>query len=117
MRVFGLISLLLGGLIIVFLATKQLGLLSRPANTTQPINQASTIQTKANLDAIAKKLNVYYIETGKYPTNLNELEPDSQDFSVFTYQLCSSDKSIIRLGSTTMVLTNGNAVLDDAGGC
>jgi len=117
MRVLGLIGLLLGGLILVFLATKQLGLLNSPTNTTQPINQASNIQAQANLDAIAKKLNVYYIENEKYPVDLNELGPAAQDFSVFEYQLCSNDKAIVKLGSTTMVLTNGNAVLDEAGGC
>ena len=118
MRVLGLIGLLLGGLIVVFLATKQLELFRPSGNhSTQPIETANTVAGKANLQAIAAKLNVYYVENGKYPDSLNELEPDSQDFSVFTYQLCSQEKAIIKLDSTTMVLENGNAVLDVAGGC
>ena len=118
MRVLGLISLLLGGLIVVFLATKQLDLFKPSGNnTTQPIETANTVSGKANLQAITTKLNVYYVENGKYPDSLNELQPDSQDFSVFTYQSCSQEKAVIKLGSTTMVLENGNAVLDEAGGC
>jgi hypothetical protein len=118
MRVFGLISLLLAGLIVVSLAVKQFDLF-RPSenNTTKPIKTAETVAGKANLQAIAAKLNIYYVEKGKYPNNLNELEPDSQDFSIFTYQLCSQEKAIIKLNSTTMVLENGNAVLATGGGC
>ena len=118
MRVFGLLGLLLAGLIVVSLAVKQFDLF-RPSdnNTTQPIETAKTVQGMANLNAIAQKLDVYYVENGKYPASLDELEPDSQDFSVFNYQLCNSDKAIIKLGSSIMVLTNGNAVLEAAGGC
>jgi hypothetical protein len=118
MRVLGLISLLLGGLIVVFLAVKQFDLFRPSANnTTKPIETAKTVQGQANLNAIAQKLNVYYVENGRYPDNLSSLGADAQDFSVFTYQLCSQEKAVIKLGSTTMVLTNGNAVLDDTAGC
>ena len=118
MRVFGLLGLIIGVAIVAFLAVDRFEMLGGSSgNPKQSVNEAETVATKANLDAIAKKLNVYYIENGKYPADLNELGPDAQDFSVFQYQLCSNDKAIIKLGSTTMVLTNGNAVLDDSAGC
>ena len=118
MRAFGLIGLLLAGLIVVLLAVKQFDLFSPSENTTtKPIETAKTVQGQANLNAIAQKLNVFYVENGRYPNNLSELGSDGQDFSVFEYSLCGIDKAIIKLGSATMVLTNGNAVLTPGASC
>ena len=118
MRVFGLLGLIIGVAIVAFFAVDQFEMLGGSSgNPKQSVNEAETVAAKANLDAIAKKLNVYYIENQKYPDTLDELGPDAQDFSVFEYQLCSNDKAIIKLGSTTMLLTNGNAVLAESKGC
>jgi len=118
MRIFGLLGLIIGVAIVVFFTVDRFEMLGGGSgNPKQSVNEAETVAAKANLDAISKKLNVYYIENAKYPDNLNELGPDAQDFSVFEYQLCGSDKAIVKLGSTTMLLTNGNAVLDDSASC
>ena len=119
MRVFGIIGILLASLTVVFLATWQFTQFNKKAgsNPKQSVEKATNVTTQANLKAVTTKLNVYYVENGAYPDSLDKLEADSQDFSIFEYELCNPDKAIIKLNSSSYTLTNGNAVAEDSGGC
>ncbi|OGY23888.1 MAG: hypothetical protein A2172_05135 [Candidatus Woykebacteria bacterium RBG_13_40_15] len=118
MRVFGIIGLLIAVLAIAFLVVKELDLYGKNGgNVKTPINNAASVQSTANLSALATKLNIYYAENGYYPTALSDIDSYGLDLNAFEYQLCSSNKAFIKSGSASSILIDGSVSSKDSGGC
>lgn len=67
---------------------------------TDPIDQANTVATQADLKSIQTSLEVYFAENGQYPSSLSELSSQGYlqtgvDVSSFNYQTCNASRTSI----------------------
>jgi hypothetical protein len=118
MRFFGIIGLLIAVLAIAFLVVKEFDLYGKNGgNVKTPINNAASVQSASNLNALAAKLNLYYTENGRYPNALTDIDSYGLDLNAFEYQLCSSNKAFVKSGPNSSILIDGSVSSEDSGGC
>lgn len=88
----GLLSILIGGLIIIFstfylyntLVLNQNNLDKNSSNTNQtPVNNARDTQIISDFQAIQNSLNLYKAQKGQYPDNLQKLSDENLIHSSF----------------------------------
>jgi type II secretory pathway pseudopilin PulG len=118
MRVFGIIGLLLAVLLIAFLAVKQFELFGKTGgNIKNPITNAASVQTNANLNALATKLDLYFTENGRYPDSLSDIDSYGLNINSFEYKFCGSNRVVIKSGSSSLILNNGGISPENSEGC
>ncbi|MDP2671003.1 MAG: hypothetical protein Q8P13_00875 [bacterium] len=108
LAVLGIFSLLVGVVLIAFLATNQLGQTSKAGGAKETVATAISIKNKANLKILATKLNLYFSENGVYPQTLKEIDSAGLDLTTFQYAFCSPNSVIIKTGNENTVLKNGD---------
>lgn len=112
MRVFGLIGILITVAIIAFLATKSLGSLSSNGDIKAPVKAAATLKEQTDLISLETKLDTFFLENGRYPNSLTEIDSYGVAVENFQYTVCSptsvllvtssgSKKALLRSGSVT----------------